>query len=256
MTVNLSIRLSRLTILLLLCGAITFFSVTDGFTQVSRRTSLRSVPAFFSPQTILQLSSKADDVCTVQILMSDTGGGHRASANALKDALDVLHPGKFECDIVDLYTDYGNIWPYTDYPALYKFMAKYPFLWDAFYRFGETAFGMWLNAFLLEIFCFDSFRECLNRPSGSTSKRADMVISVHPLCQDIPLKALANLDSNGETRDPKARTTPFVTVVTDLGGVSCVFLGHFIIINMVAFVNLLTLSRRPRQAHPTWFNPG
>jgi hypothetical protein len=37
-----------------------------------------------------------DDVFTVQILMSDTGGGHRASANALRDAFDVLHPGKIE----------------------------------------------------------------------------------------------------------------------------------------------------------------
>lgn len=54
-----------------------------------------------------------------------------------------------------------------------------------------------------------------------------MVVSVHPLCQDIPLKILSYLDSNGQTRDAKARTTPFATVVTDLGG-----------------------------AHPTWFNPG
>ncbi len=46
-----------------------------------------------------------------------------------------------------------------------------------------------------------------------------MVISVHPLCQDIPLKVLSHLDSDGETRNPLvARLTPFVTVVTDLGG--------------------------------------
>jgi len=174
----------------------------------------------------LQASSN-DDVSTIQILMSDTGGGHRASANALRDAFDILYPGKISCDIVDLYTDYGSIWPYTDYPAIYKIMAQYSFLWDWFYQFGSTPFGLALNAFMQEIFCFDSFRECLQRPSGSTAKRADMVLSVHPLCQDIPLRALADLDSNGETRDPSAKTTPFVTVVTDLGG-----------------------------AHPTWFNPG
>ena len=34
------------------------------------------------------------DAYTIQILMSDTGGGHRASANALRDALDVLYPVK------------------------------------------------------------------------------------------------------------------------------------------------------------------
>lgn len=161
-----------------------------------------------------------DDVCAIQILMSDTGGGHRASANALRDAFDVLYPGKIRCDIVDLYVEYGKVWPYKDFPALYKFAAKYTFLWEWFYRFGETEFGLWLNVFLQELICFDSFRECLDRPSCGTSKRADMVISVHPFCQDIPLKALANLDSNGQTRDASARTTPFVTVVTDLGGVS------------------------------------
>ena len=58
-----------------------------------------------------------------------------------------------------------------------------------------------------------------------------MVLSVHPLCQDIPLKALANLDTNGETRDPAARRTPFVTVVTDLGGVSHfdLFFDHWLV---------------------------
>jgi len=169
----------------------------------------------------------SDDICTVQILMSDTGGGHRASANALRDAFDVLYPGRIVCDIVDIYTDYGPFWPYNDYVAMYKFMAKYPWTWDAFYQFGCTEFGMCVNAVMLETFCFEPFTECLNRPSPPTSKRADMVVSVHPLTQDIPLKILAHLDSNGKTRDPRARTTPFCTVVTDLGS-----------------------------AHPTWFNPG
>lgn len=63
------------------------------------------------------------------------------------------------------------------------------------------------------------------RPSGSSGKRADMVVSVHPLTQDIPIKILNNIDSNGKSRKT-GRTTPFATVVTDLGG-----------------------------AHPTWFNP-
>ena len=47
-----------------------------------------------------------------------------------------------------------------------------------------------------------------------------MVLSVHPLCQDIPLRAVADLDTNGQSQNPKDRTTPFITVVTDLGGVS------------------------------------
>merc|ERR1719356_2194039 len=73
------------------------------------------------PRTSLFLSTAEEDTstcCTIQILMSDTGGGHRASANALRDAFKVLHetePAKFPlpivCDIVDIYTDYGRQFP-------------------------------------------------------------------------------------------------------------------------------------------------
>lgn len=196
-----------------------FYTLTlvEGFSPISslgraRRTSQ------------LLYNVKSEDVATVQILMSDTGGGHRASANALRDAFDVLYPGKISCDIVDIYTEYGPFWPYNSYVEGYKLMAKYPITWEIFYRFGETPIGLWLNELFLELFCFEPFKNCLERPSA-TGKRADMVVSVHPLTQDLPLKILAHLDSNGATREMSARNTPFCTVVTDLGS-----------------------------AHPTWFN--
>jgi len=90
--------------------------------------------------------------------MSDTGGGHRASANALRDAFDVLYPGKIVCDIVDIYTDYGPFWPYNDYVAGYKLMAKYPWTWDVFYHAGSTDVGMCVNNVMLETFCFEPFK--------------------------------------------------------------------------------------------------
>jgi 1,2-diacylglycerol 3-beta-galactosyltransferase len=161
--------------------------------------------------------------------MSDTGGGHRASANALRDAFNVLHetephrfPLRIECDIVDIYTDYGPFWPINAYVPLYKFMAEYSFLWKWFYEFGATELGLWMNDFLLEVFCFEAFERCLKRNPLDTSdegsgRRADMVVSVHPLCQDLPLKILASLDTGGASRT-EGRVTPFATVVTDLGG--------------------------------------
>jgi 1,2-diacylglycerol 3-beta-galactosyltransferase len=181
-------------------------------------------------------ASNDEEIATIQILMSDTGGGHRASANALRDAFNVLHeteparfPLKIHCDIVDIYTDYGPFWPYNSYVPLYKIMAEYSFLWKWFYEFGATPLGLWLNEFMLELTCFEPFQRCLTRDPmniESNNKRADMVISVHPLCQDLPLKILNSLDTKGASRK-EGRTTPFVTVVTDLGG-----------------------------AHPTWFNDG
>ncbi len=108
--------------------------------------------AYTKISSVLRMSSvAADEKCTIQILMSDTGGGHRASANALRDAFDTLHPGKIECDIVDIYTDYGPFWPVNSYVPIYKIMAEYSFLWKWFYEFGETDFGLWLNDFLLEV---------------------------------------------------------------------------------------------------------
>mmetsp|Transcript_11922 Transcript_11922/g.22062 ORF Transcript_11922/g.22062 Transcript_11922/m.22062 type:complete len:496 (-) Transcript_11922:200-1687(-) len=199
-----------------------------------RHAALR--PVVVKPITSLSATTQDEEVATIQILMSDTGGGHRASANALRDAFNVLHetePARFplpiHCDIVDIYTDYGPFFPYNQYVALYKIMAEYTFLWKWFYEFGATPFGLFLNEFLIELTCFDAFKECLTRDpmnKDSHDKRADMVVSVHPLCQDLPLKILNSLDTNGATRK-EGRKTPFVTVVTDLGG-----------------------------AHPTWFNDG
>lgn len=167
-------------------------------------------------------------IATIQILMSDTGGGHRASANALRDAFDVLYPGRIQCDIVDIYTDYGPFWPFNDYVNMYKLMAKNPWSWDAFYQFGSTPFGLALNEFLLRTFCLEPFTKCIDRPQPGTGKRADMVLSVHPLTQDIPLQILGRLDSPQGDRTWQSRSkTPFVTVVTDLGS-----------------------------AHPTWFHRG
>ena len=204
--------------------------------QLRRTTLLRAA-------TSATTTSESIPPHTIQILMSDTGGGHRASANALRDALDVLYPSQFAVDIVDIYTDYGPF-PYNQYVAGYKIMAEYSSLWDWFYHFGATPLGLALNEFFLDVFCFEPFQECIGRctPLGAdvsaadaksqscrtTGRRADMVVSVHPLCQDETLKILAYLDSDGRSKDGKERTkTPFVTVVTDLGG-----------------------------AHPTWFNPG
>jgi 1,2-diacylglycerol 3-beta-galactosyltransferase len=196
---------------------------TAAFSPNLRTTSTRLDVAAYIRTTTAAIET--DEVCTVQILMSDTGGGHRASANALRDAFDTLHPGRIQCDIVDIYTEYGPFWPYDSYIELYKFAAKYPITWDIFYHFGATDFGIWLNRLMLELFCFEPFKTCLSRPSGNSGKKADMVVSVHPLTQDIPLRILAELDSNGATRERTGRKTPFCTVVTDLGS-----------------------------AHPTWFN--
>lgn len=46
------------------------------------------------------------------ILMSDTGGGHRASAQALEAALEELFPGRIAVTMVDIFTEHSR-WPYS-----------------------------------------------------------------------------------------------------------------------------------------------
>ena len=60
------------------------------------------------------------------LLISDTGGGHRASAQALQDAFHDLFPGKFTCEIVDIWTEYAA-WPYNKFVPSYKILAKFVF---------------------------------------------------------------------------------------------------------------------------------
>ena len=205
-------------------------------------------------------STTTTTIGTIQILMSDTGGGHRASAIALQDAFRTLYPPSsntntntnriIHCDIVDIYTEYGPVWPYNDYVSIYKYMAAHPWMWKLLYEFGQSTFGLWFNQVMLELFCTDAFAKCIERippsplievnnnktpPLLRQKRRADMVISVHPLTQDLPLKILSKLDQQNQNQNdnlhngrPRTSTkTPFVTVVTDLGS-----------------------------AHPTWFNPG
>lgn len=230
---------------LLLLSSLTLMTCTDAFSVGETTISSRRISTSSFPTQVNLLRSKHyshntrpeihpsrlhavndNEIATIQILMSDTGGGHRASANALRDAFDELYPGKIECDIVDIFTDYGPFFPLDSFVPIYKILATYTFLWGWLWYSGATSFGLWFNELMLELFCFEPFKECMCRPSGSTNRRADMVVSVHPLTQDIPLKILNFLDSQGNSRT-EGRATPFATVVTDLGG-----------------------------AHPTWFNPG
>ena len=55
----------------------------------------------------------------ILILMSDTGGGHRASAQALQAAFAARYPDRFQVEIVDLWTDYTP-WPINQMPRLYS----------------------------------------------------------------------------------------------------------------------------------------
>lgn len=136
----------------------------------------------------------------IVFLMSDTGGGHRASANALVEALRVLHGDGVQCQLVDLLTHYGT-WPLSRAGAYYQPLIDHH-LW--LWRLGMECVN---EARLWQIAALTARlwqREGLRRFAAEYP--ADLYVSVHPLLNHAPWWTLRR----------RNRRAPFATVVTDL----------------------------------------
>ena len=138
----------------------------------------------------------------VLVLMSDTGGGHRASANALAQALDRRFPGEFEVSLFDIWGAAARL-PFNKAVPVYRYMGRRPWLWRAFW-YGTALWPARASARKgMEVQLGGRFRRALE------PIQPDLVVSVHPMCQHVPLAALTAMAGD------KGRI-PFVTVVTDL----------------------------------------
>lgn len=140
----------------------------------------------------------------ILILMSDTGGGHRASAEALKSGFQELYGSKYHIDIVDVWSHHTP-WPYNELPKSYSFMVKYDFLW----RFGFTT----TQPRFIHVPISTAASLAINKHIGEAYEKysPDLVVSVHPLMQHVPLRIL-----RGRERAGLSPPTNFATVVTDL----------------------------------------
>jgi len=117
--------------------------------------------------------------------------------------LDGLRPGETDVRIVDVFTEYCP-WPYNKFVPGYQVMATHSWMWK--YSWHATAITPIMHTvnFVTTAICERSFARCLRE------HEPDMVVSLHPLCQTIPLAVLEK-QGNGQRR------VPFATVVTDLG---------------------------------------
>lgn len=139
----------------------------------------------------------------VRFLFSDTGGGHRASALALKQRMEALHPD-VECDLVDMFVETGQL-PFSAFPELYRWLAANPLAWKILFELGATPVGLLLHEVITDLTCASSFRKQV-----SAAPRPDLLVSVHPLLQGPVLRAVARADGGRRHR-------AFATVITDLG---------------------------------------
>ncbi|MCY4089460.1 MAG: glycosyltransferase [Caldilineaceae bacterium] len=136
----------------------------------------------------------------ILILMSDTGGGHRASAEALQSAFATRFPGRFQVEIVDLWTDYTP-WPINRLPRLYSpLVARALWLWKLLWLIFENERALSAVLRLVYPLCRKEMARALQM------HRPHLIISVHPLMQQLFLWLI----------EKEGPPTPFVTVVTDL----------------------------------------
>ncbi|XP_028760774.1 monogalactosyldiacylglycerol synthase 2, chloroplastic [Neltuma alba] len=154
----------------------------------------------------------AETTKNVLILMSDTGGGHRASAEAIRDAFQIEFGDGYRIFVKDVCKEYAG-WPLNDLERSYKFMVKHVQLWKV--AFHSTS-PRWIHSMYLAAMAAYYAKEV---EAGLMEYKPDIIISVHPLMQHIPLLVLR--------WQGLQKKVIFVTVITDLN--SC---------------------------HRTWFHPG
>ncbi len=136
----------------------------------------------------------------ILILMSNTGGGHRASAEALKAGFIQLYGERFQVEIIDLLIEHLP-WPLNQLPQTYSFMVnEAAWLWKLLWKTGN-------HPTTVRRFSMSVARLGSNSVARIfTSYQPDLILSVHPLVQEFTLYALQQMQ----------RQIPFVTVVTDL----------------------------------------
>ncbi len=136
----------------------------------------------------------------VLFLFSDTGGGHRAAAEAIRDALFLRHPGEVQADLVDVFRSYTPF-PFKYMPEMYPWIVnRSKTSWGMSYRLTNSH----SRARLLSDTMYVSIERGLKRMLREHP--ADVVVCVHSLLNRPSVRAVMRLQ----------RQPPFVTVVTDL----------------------------------------
>ena len=147
-----------------------------------------------------------DEGLKVLFLSSDTGGGHRASAESLAAQFELLFKGS-TYELLDLATE-AYLPPYNSIVPYYKHLSAHPNHWKLLYgatnskameRFNE------LQIKVMGVLCERTIRKKIK------AFKPDVVVSVHPLQTSVPVVSCAKISQ--ET----GKHLPMFTVVTDLG---------------------------------------
>jgi 1,2-diacylglycerol 3-beta-galactosyltransferase len=133
----------------------------------------------------------------IVFLFSDTGGGHRAAAEAIIEAVHLEFGDTVTTEMVDFFKQHAPT-PFNRMPAWYPYMVKAPHLWGlSFHISNGRPQARAITATLWPALSRTARRIVDSHP-------ADLIVTVHALANSFILKAL------GKNRPP------FITVVTDM----------------------------------------
>ncbi|MBN1202148.1 MAG: galactosyldiacylglycerol synthase [Anaerolineae bacterium] len=137
----------------------------------------------------------------VAFLMSDTGGGHRAAADAIRVAMQRRYPGEYSFALIDVYRRYTPF-PFTYMPEVYpRWVNHAEMTWSISYKFSTARYQHRLvMAAIHQLWGRGVRRMVAEHP-------CDVIVSVHSLFSRPVMRAL-----NTEL----LHRPPFVTVITDL----------------------------------------
>ena len=96
----------------------------------------------------------------VMLMISDTGGGHRASARALADALEEQYPDQLTITIRDVWTE-DCPWPFNTVVQNYTLMAKFPIMWRIFFFTSKFPITRWFSQRFANVRCKKAFRHAI-----------------------------------------------------------------------------------------------
>jgi 1,2-diacylglycerol 3-beta-galactosyltransferase len=167
----------------------------------------------------------------ILFLFSDTGGGHRAAAEAIIEAIHLEFPDQVTTEMVDIFKQYAPP-PINLAPRIYPRLSRMPYVWKLGYRASDGRRRSRFANRLMWPYIRRGFERLME------DHPASLVVSVHQLI-NTPISLAA-----------RTRKIPFVTVVTDLVSTHaawfCPTADLVIVPTQFAFLRGLTL-RMPAQ---------
>ncbi len=143
----------------------------------------------------------------ITFLFSDTGGGHRAAAEAIIEAVHAQYGRAVVTKMVDFLKEYAPP-PFNRLPEVYPDLVRVPDLWGLFFDISD---GRPQARFVTSTF-WPIVRRAARRLVRD--HHSEMLVSVHPLVNSFALKALG------------ANRPPYITVVTDLVTTHAMWYDH------------------------------